>query len=77
MTDDFLSPDDHTPPAGDDTEEHLAEDVGLVPLPHEDDENPHSVGANPGRTFLPRPAARTAPQVATASRTRSGMSKFA
>ena len=29
MTDDFLSPDDHTPPAGADTEEHLAEDVGL------------------------------------------------
>ena len=50
MTDDFLSPDDHTPPAGDDTEEHLAEDVGLDPSPDEDDENPHSVGANPGLT---------------------------
>jgi len=49
VTDDFLSPDDHTP-AGDDTEEHLAEDVGLDPSPDEDDENPHSVGANPGLT---------------------------
>jgi hypothetical protein len=41
MTDDFLSPDDHTPPGGgDDTEEQLAEEVGLDPAlqPGPDDE---------------------------------------
>jgi transcriptional/translational regulatory protein YebC/TACO1 len=37
MTDDFLSPDDHTPPAGADTEEHLAEDVGLDPSDDDED----------------------------------------
>ena len=48
MTDDFLSPDDHTPPAGADTEEHLAEDVGLDPS--DDDDEAPSVGADPGLT---------------------------
>ena len=52
MTDDFLSPDDHTPPAGADTEEQLAQDVGLDASDDDedaDDEAP-SVGANPGLT---------------------------
>jgi hypothetical protein len=35
MTDDFLSPDDHTPPT-EDTEEGLAEDVGLDPSAEDD-----------------------------------------
>jgi hypothetical protein len=55
MTDDFLSPDDHTPPAGADTEEHLAEDVGLDPSDDDeddddDDDEAPSVGADPGIT---------------------------
>jgi hypothetical protein len=42
MTDDFLSPDDHTPPGGSDTEEHLAEDVGLEPEAADGDDAPGS-----------------------------------
>ena len=40
MTDDFLSPDDHTPPGGgDDDEERLAEEVGLDPVAGDVDED--------------------------------------
>jgi hypothetical protein len=38
VTDDFLSPDDHTPP-GEDTEERLAEDVGLDATPDDEDDD--------------------------------------
>jgi hypothetical protein len=50
MTDDFLSPDDHTPPGGADTEEHLAEDVGLGPSDDDEGGDAPSIGANPGLT---------------------------
>jgi hypothetical protein len=42
MTDDFLSPDDHTP-AGEDTEERLAEDVGLDAANEDEDDGDDGV----------------------------------
>jgi hypothetical protein len=44
MTDDFLSPDDHTPATGD-TEERLSEDVGLDASPDDEDDAPGISGA--------------------------------
>ena len=36
MTDDFLSPDDHTPAAADDADDRPADDPGLDPLGDDD-----------------------------------------